>query len=567
VKAFRVVVSCALLALFAQMSTCRAANFFAADFAQLDVAIAQALPGDTVTMASGNWTNADILFKATGAAGKVITLRAERPGHVFLTGASRLRIAGSHLAVEGLTFKQGHITSGDVIAFREDRYSLATNCRLSHCAIIDYNPPTNDPDTKWVALYGFSNRVDHCFFKGKQNTGAILVVWLPSAVSPDAIRPNDHLIDHTYFGQRPVLGANNGEAIRIGDAATSFNISRTVVEANLFSECSGEGETISNKSCENVYRHNTFVACEGALTLRHGNRCTVEGNFFFGEGRPRTGGVRIIGEDHKIVNNYFQDLAGSAGRAPLSINQGFVGSPLDGYFQVKNAIVAFNTFVNCANGLLIGLADTLTGGSQQTTLPPVNCRITNNLVYSNRNKLVDLRITPQTMTWEGNLLFGSTAGISLDTGITIADPKLVETDDRLWRPGPGSPALGAAQGDYSFVTTDADGQDRPAHKDIGCDQASDDAVTRKPLTQDDVGPAWMGLAIRAAEYIGQRFTLQWDAAAGVNYQVQTSADLVSWQDTRSVITGTNSVRRWTDDSAPPAEPPGAARFYRVKRLP
>jgi len=45
--------------------------------------------------------------------------------------------------------------------------------------------------------------------------------------------------------------------------------SRALVEENRFEGCRGEIEIISNKSCENVYRRNTFVDCEGTLTLRH----------------------------------------------------------------------------------------------------------------------------------------------------------------------------------------------------------------------------------------------------------------------------------------------------------
>jgi len=69
----------------------------ATNLAQLKSLIGQALPGDTLTMANGTWTNADILFKRNGAPDKEITLRAQTPGQVFLTGASRLRIAGSYL--------------------------------------------------------------------------------------------------------------------------------------------------------------------------------------------------------------------------------------------------------------------------------------------------------------------------------------------------------------------------------------------------------------------------------------------------------------------------------------
>jgi poly(beta-D-mannuronate) lyase len=83
------------------------------------------------------------------------------------------------------------------------------------------------------------------------------------------------------------------------------------VERNLFEECNGETEIISSKSCGNTYRYNTFRKCQGTLTLRHGNRCLVEGNFFFGEGVSSTGGIRVIGEDHRMQNNYLTGLKGT----------------------------------------------------------------------------------------------------------------------------------------------------------------------------------------------------------------------------------------------------------------
>jgi len=89
-----------LLAFFCVCDSGQASDLFAANMDQLNSSISQAHPGDTVTIASGNWTNADILFKANGAPDQVITLRAQVPGQVFLTGASRLRIAGSYLVVD-----------------------------------------------------------------------------------------------------------------------------------------------------------------------------------------------------------------------------------------------------------------------------------------------------------------------------------------------------------------------------------------------------------------------------------------------------------------------------------
>ncbi|MDB4644342.1 hypothetical protein OAF59_01590 [bacterium] len=39
-----------------------------------------------------------------------------------------------------------------------------------------------------------------------------------------------------------------------------------------------------------MYRRNTFESCSGQLTLRHGNECIVEGNYFLGNGISGTSG-------------------------------------------------------------------------------------------------------------------------------------------------------------------------------------------------------------------------------------------------------------------------------------
>ncbi|MDB6034415.1 MAG: hypothetical protein JWM16_4753, partial [Verrucomicrobiales bacterium] len=331
------------------------ADFVVSNMTQLASSMGSLKPGDSLVLATGKWANVDLLFKGKGTPAAPIYLRAQVLGKVFLTGSSRLRISGRYLVVDGLVFSGGTQTDDHLIAFRESSTILATNCRVSNCVITNYPPAIAGQDTKWVSLFGYSNRVDHCYFAGKTNPGTLLVVWLPDN-APQT--PNYHLIDHNRFGPRPPLGENGAETIRVGDSSRSFNISHTIVEANLFQDCNGEVEIISNKSCENVYRGNTFIDCEGALTLRHGNRCTVEGNFFFGHNKPNTGGVRIIGEDHKVFNNYFADLSGTGTRSALTFMLALTNSPLNGYFQVKRAVVAFNTFVNCAASLRIGVATT-----------------------------------------------------------------------------------------------------------------------------------------------------------------------------------------------------------------
>jgi poly(beta-D-mannuronate) lyase len=452
----------------------------ASNAAELAAAFRRAQPGDAIVMANGEWRNADVLFAAEGSAEAPITLRAATPGKVLFTGVSRMRIAGRHLVVEGLVWHDGG-ASEDVVQFRAGPTHLASHCRLTRCAIVDYNPPDKKTGTKWISLYGFHNRVDHCFFAGKTNTGATLVVWLSN-------QPNYHRIDHNHFGRRPALGVNGGETIRIGTSDWSLHTSRSVVEFNYFEHCGGEIEIISSKSCENIFRYNTFLNCEGALTLRHGNRCLVEGNFFFGNHRPLTGGVRVIGEDHRVVNNYFEALAGDGSRSALTLMNGIPNSPLSGYFQVKRVVVAFNTFVDCHSTFLIGRVTTDPPGG---VLPPQGGAIANNIVASGDAPFPQVVTAPIGMRWEGNLLHGAAAGTPGLSGIRLADPELVRAGDGLFRPGPSSPALGAAEGDYPWVEEDIDGHRRRGRKDIGCDQASGEPVRRRPLNWRDVGPDYL----------------------------------------------------------------------------
>src|SRR5689334_21280974 len=73
----------------------RGMDFPVATMIGFNGAVTSAQPGDTITLADGSWSNADLLFKANGTVTQPITLRAQTSGRVFLSGASRLRIVGS----------------------------------------------------------------------------------------------------------------------------------------------------------------------------------------------------------------------------------------------------------------------------------------------------------------------------------------------------------------------------------------------------------------------------------------------------------------------------------------
>ncbi len=434
-------------------------------------------PGDEVVMKQGRWHDQQIRFTAKGTLEQPIVLKAQKPGKTRLTGYSLLKIYGSHLVIDGLLFTDGHIDSSrSVIRLGED----TRHCRLTNTAIIDYAPPNKKAKSAWVHILGLHNQVDHCFFSGKSNLGVVL------SINFSVDQPNYHRIEYNYFESRPYLGINGCETIRIGDSTQSSKISRTTVAHNLFEGCSGEAEIITNKSCENYFQSNTFRKCQGALTLRHGDRSVVEGNFFLGEGEKSTGGVRVIGEGHRIRNNYFCDLTGLGARAALSIHNGVPNSPVGLYHQVKDLEVAHNTFVNNHQNVLVGYYR----GKDGAVLPPLRTVIANNIIWGKSAPLIQLDEKEADIKYEGNIFFGAKTGLPTSEGVRFIDPALRKDKLGIYRLRGDSVARAKAKGSYPQITRDMDGQKRPRKKDIGADQYSSEPIALKPLTTNEVGPAW-----------------------------------------------------------------------------
>lgn len=454
-----------------------ATNYTVASASEITTVMANAQPGDTLFMKKGVWKDQLIRFVGNGTENAPIVLKAEEEGFVFITGESYLRIAGQYLVVDGLHFVNGESPSGAVIEFRSGSAYMAKNCRLTNTAIIDYNPASINTDYKWISLYGQYNRVDHCYLTGKNHSGTTLVVWMDA-------EPDYHLIDSNYFGARPDLGFNGGETIRIGTSDWSLYESGCTVEYNLFEKCDGETEIISNKSCYNIYRYNTFLESKGTLTLRHGNNCDVYSNFFFGNGVSSTGGIRIIGEDHKVYNNYLQDLDGEGYRAAICFVRGVENSPLNRYYQVKRAEVVNNTIVNCDEPFAIGY-----GSSSDQTLPPVDIKISNNAVRAGV-EIIDVYMEPVNPFYSSNIFYDGAVGIDpIPSGITVEDPKLELAADGLYRPVAGSPLIDAGDESYDYVSLDFEGQPRN-NIDIGADEVSGAQAIVIPVDSSVVGVKW-----------------------------------------------------------------------------
>jgi poly(beta-D-mannuronate) lyase len=388
------------------------------DVTEFNNAVKNASPGDVITLANGVWENAELVFEGKGTAENPITLTVEEKGKVTLEGASNLQIAGDYLIVEGLVFKNGYTPTNAVISFRKSREEMANNCRLTECVIDNYNNPERQVQDYWVTIYGKNNRIDHNHIVGKKNLGVTMIVGLDTKESIE----NNHKIDHNYFGPRPTYGNNGGETLRIGTSHNALENSITLVESNYFDRTNGEHEIISNKSCQNIFKYNTFFECTGTLTMRHGNETMVDGNVFIGNGKPSTGGVRVINETQTVINNYHVGLTGYRFRGAFVMMNGVPNSPPNRYVPVIDSKVNNNTFVNCDHIQLCA------GNDAERSQAPRTSEISNNIFYNDHKKnIFTVYDDISGITFKDNIL-GNNMESGISRGFENADIQLVKNE-------------------------------------------------------------------------------------------------------------------------------------------
>jgi poly(beta-D-mannuronate) lyase len=398
---------------------------------ELNAALAKAQAGDVLVWKDGNYKDIKINFKpnSNGTAEKPIVLKAQTAGKVVFSGNSQLSIGGEYLQVEGFLFQGNCTLKGEhVIDFKSEKPNVeAHHCRVTNCAVIDYTLAEATGLTNYyINLIGTYNEIDHCYLKGKTNKGPTLVVEYKQEkgyVAGSDVAPSlHHHIHHNYFGYR-TFSENGGEQMRIGTSTTSFSHGFNVIEYNYMEEERLEAEVISNKSWDNIYRFNTFIANDGGMVIRHGQKCFVYGNYINGKsGRNESAGLRIINPNNTMFNNYVEDLEGGekSMKAPIAIMSGLIGSALNEYYPADNAIVAYNTVVNS-----VGPAIELGTGNASKGKPfdaPKNVLVVGNTII----KTAPLSITEQkaTYTLKDNVY---TNGKTKENGFSMINTKDITT--------------------------------------------------------------------------------------------------------------------------------------------
>ena len=391
---------------------------------EFDRVVATLQPGDKIILANGIWTDVEFKLKAEGLPDKPIELTAEEPGKVIISGQSNLSFSGSHIIISGLVFKDGYTPTSEVISFRTSKEELANNSRVTNSVIDNFsNPERHDSDT-WVAIYGKNNQFDHNSLIGKGNRGVTLAVKMTTEGS----RENNHVIDYNYFGPRPTLGSNGGETLRIGTSHYSREYSNTVVQYNYFDRTSGELEIISSKSCGNEIRGNVFFESLGTLTMRHGHYTLVENNYFLGNRKPNTGGIRIINENQTVRNNYLYGLTGHRFRGALVVMNGVPNGPINRYDPVVDSNISNNILIDSDHIQLCA------GSDAERSASPICSSMHNNIFMSKTN------LDPFTVyddisgiSFEGNVL-NDEANVPIESGFEKAPYSVAENENGLLVP-------------------------------------------------------------------------------------------------------------------------------------
>ncbi len=419
----------------------------------------EAVAGDTIILTNGIWNDARLFVKrGQGTAEAPIVVMAETKGGVILKGNSSISISGDYVNVYGLVFtgETPGLDNKYVIETKTSKDDYANNCVISDCVVDSFNPRVKSVQTTYISVWGKNNVIKNCYLAGKTCKGPTMIVW----PNDERSQENHHKITRNYFGVRPSYGANGGETLRVGSSQVSKSNSNTIIEENLFEKCDGEVEIISIKSCENQVINNTFYECQGGMTLRHGDRNVVTGNFFNGNEVQNTGGVRIINEGHTVSNNLFYKLRGENFYCSLAIMNGVPGTLINGYHKVVDVDITHNTFVECGSyfELCVGKGD------RDRDDKPKNVDVSKNMIYGvNKENLISEHDTKHGVKFSKNAIFNSKGAMR-----------------------------GSVTKSVEFEMSKS-GVNIPVYQDYGIDWADDKFIP----SQTNVGPQWYLDEVRA----------------------------------------------------------------------
>ncbi|OBT14761.1 hypothetical protein A9264_13335 [Vibrio sp. UCD-FRSSP16_10] len=472
---------------------------------EIDISETALAAGTVICIEDGTYSEANLKFGGIGTEEEPIKVRAMTPGSVIITGEAKVVMGGEHVQLHGLVFDGPESSSSKLLETRFGSDEMCNHCRITENVFLnvdgDKNITSDSSDNGvWIALYGQHNWLDHNIFSGK-TTGNPMVSLLRETGLMD--EGNGGLAEYTtvyanYFANRPPTNGklyasssdNDYEAIRTGLSETHHYAGNSFIVGNLFERIQGEAEVISNKASNNVIAQNTVRNSYGSITNRHGNHNLIANNFVFGDGHPYAGGLRLVDDGHIVTNNYIEgaryESSSHHGGIVLLGSDGS-GDGGNGYQQLENVHIAFNTVVDSVNSINID------GGGKSKQ--PEQIYFANNVV----DKAIGSVFVDTDRGWSsdsvvvGNIVHGDSYSETDDIAEDgFYSAELVQDVNGLYRPTAESniDATEYDMGEFAAVTIDMDGLTRNEDTLAGADDLTDGEAVLSPLTYADVGPSY-----------------------------------------------------------------------------
>jgi len=363
----------------------------------LQNAINSAKAGDVIVLANGAYTTVeDITVARKGNKEHPIIICAETIGNAEVAGNGGFNLGSGSAYVVIKGFKFTHKSSKAKTA------SGSSFCRWTQ------NIFENIGDGEDLTIAGSDHEIDHNTFQNKNAMGRFLAIRGTGKQIAERLS-----IHHNYFNNYTSQGGKNGaETLQFGLSGFSLSTSNSVVEYNLFERCAGENELISVKASGVTLRYNTIRDCPAQFTLRHGNKCIVYGNYFI-----NTPGLRIFGDDHIIVGNYFENC-----KPAITIGNGdgevADGAQLTAHDRPDRVVISYNTLVNNDENYVMTQRTNGMGATSTT--------FSNNIIQGGGPAATITGPYPDAK-WSGNILFNvKGAGAIPAEGYTLTDPKLIK---------------------------------------------------------------------------------------------------------------------------------------------
>lgn len=399
-------------------SVSQAADVAVCSNSALATALSAATAGTRILLCSGIWTNVQASISASGTASSPIIITAAVSGGVTITGTSYIELAGSNIQLSGFRWsnygdpapKRAYITTT----------SGTSNNKISEMTFEDDPGAVPSVYIYNISLRGTNHEVAYSAFLGKTTDGAQMMVL-------EGGDNRNHNLHHLYF-RRPSTAVVSGESLQIG-AQDGVEIDANDVYAHhLFFEdwanTNGEYEVISIKGSRNVLTDVVFFHCAGGLSLRTGDKNTLQRIYIDAQSQTSAQGIFVQGTLHVIEDLYVTSVADNW-VGGIQLLNGHGGNAV----AAQNVQVNYATFVNSMDPIVIGQ----TTGTNATNIMFNSVVAVQKGATAPNDRVLFIAGGTPTYSFRNSYLYG-TANVSYPSGATNSNPNMTTTNDGLLVP-------------------------------------------------------------------------------------------------------------------------------------